>query len=86
MVLVLLKPESPEMIWLWNWLENHPLNEGLDNPTTALNKGESWQYMGTFEHKGKYVSEFRHRVHIKTQNTEWLKVTHEVNKDSILPK
>jgi hypothetical protein len=62
---IIVKQESPEGEFMWNWLATHPLNEGLEEPMVALNEGEAWQYMGSFKHEDKVVHEFRHRNHPK---------------------
>ena len=63
MELVLIKSESPEWEYMWEWLANHPINKNIPEPTTALNDGEAWQYMGSFKNKDKVIHEFRHRNH-----------------------
>ena len=89
MELLLLKEGSPEMEWLWEWLTNHPINESvLDDPTTALNRGEAWQYLGSFRHKGEILHELRHRCHPLTNTLIELKVSASpaFTEDQILPK
>lgn len=63
MELVLIDPNSPEWEYMWGWLEAHPINEGVENPSEALNEGEAWQYMGSFKKGQRIVHEFRHRKH-----------------------
>lgn len=70
MELVLLKEDSDEMEYIWGWLEAHPINEGLSDPSIALNENEQWQYIGTYKNDNKYVHEVRHRCHPKTQALE----------------
>ena len=41
---VLIKEESKEWNYMWNWLEQHPINKGLDEPKTAENNGFEWEY------------------------------------------
>lgn len=74
MELVLIKPQSPEWDWMWNWLSQHPINENITEPSVATNENESWQYMGTFKQANKYVHCLRHRKHPLTQNVVELNV------------
>lgn len=74
MELILLKVGSIEWEYAWNWLANHPINEGLSNPSTATNNGESWTYMGSFKEGKRIIHEFRHRSHPKTNERLDLKV------------
>lgn len=77
MKLVLLKPNSPEWDFAWNWVASHPLNEGIEDPSTALNEGQAWQYMGSYYNgSDKLISEFRHRIHPKTGETQKLSIEH----------
>lgn len=70
MELVLITPESNEWDFMWNWLANHPLNKGLDEPTTALNENEAWQYMGSYKQKERVLHSFRHRNHPVTNSVQ----------------
>jgi hypothetical protein len=63
MKMVLIKIGSPEWEYMWNWLAEHPLNEGLKTPSIAMNEGEAWQYMGSFKQNDKIIHSFRHRCH-----------------------
>lgn len=75
MEMVLIKPESREWNYMWDWVANHPLNEGLTEPSTAISEdGEVWQYMGSFRQNNLTIHEFRHRYHPVTNNREYLKV------------
>ncbi len=83
MKLVLLKPNSPEWEFAWNWVMAHPLNQGIEDPSTATNEGQAWQYMGSYYNDEKLISEFRHRIHPRTGQTQKLSVEHkEFNKES----
>lgn len=62
---IIVKQESPEGEFMWDWLAKHPLNEGLEKPMEAMNEGEAWQYMGSYKHENKVIHEFRHRNHPK---------------------
>jgi len=73
MELILIKQDSPEWEYMWNFLANHPVNEGLEEPKVALNEDEAWQYMGSFKHEDKVIHEFRHRYHPVTMNRYNLK-------------
>jgi hypothetical protein len=87
MELVLIEPNSPEWEFMWNWLSSHPINEGIEDPSTAINDGEAWQYMGSYKQKDKVISEFRHRNHPKTNRLSKLSVEHSnFNEESISKK
>lgn len=84
---IIIKQNSPEGEFMWNWLASHPLNEGLEQPMVAMNQGEAWQYMGSFKHADKVVSEFRHRNHPKINGSTVINVSHETfNVDCIESK
>lgn len=77
---VLIKPDSNEWNAMWQWVAEHPLNAGIDEPTVALNElnGEAWQYMGSYRGKGgAVVSEIRHRSHPIDNERKYLKYLHE---------
>ena len=74
MKLILILPNSPEWDYMWNWLENHPINASLSEPTTALNENEAWQYMGSFKQGERVIHEFRHRNHPLTNTRQDLKL------------
>lgn len=75
---VLIKPDSNEWSHMWEWIAKHPLNDGINEPTVALNDGEAWQYMGSFRSiKGDVISEFRHRCHPIDNERHYLKMNHE---------
>jgi hypothetical protein len=66
MELVLLKPESREWEYAWHWLEQHPINLELSEPTLALNEGEGWKYMGSLKQGNRILHQFKHLKHPKT--------------------
>lgn len=70
MDLVLVERDTAEWDYMWQWLESHPINEGIENPRLALNCGELWQYMSSYYQNGKILHEFRHRNHPKTNNIQ----------------
>lgn len=75
--MILIKPDSNEWNAMWQWLAEHPLNEGLQEPMVALNdlNKEMWQYMGSFRSKdGRVIHEFRHRSHPIDNERKYLKV------------
>lgn len=74
MELILIEPESPEWNYMWEWLANHPINSGLEEPSIAINENEGWQYMGSFKQANKIIHEFRHRNHPATNAVQSLKV------------
>lgn len=63
MELVLVKIDSPEWEYIWDYIKNHPINQGIEEPTTALNNGYGWEYMGTFMQEGKALHQLRHFCH-----------------------
>jgi len=75
--MILIKRNSSEWNYMWSWLEKHPLNEGLEEPTVAYNKdySESWQYMGSFKQNDKVIHEFRHRAFPKDNQRKYLKLS-----------
>lgn len=88
MEFILIKPDSNEWNKMWEWVAKHPLNEGITEPTVALNElnGEAWQYMGSYRSKdGRVVSEFRHRSHPIDNERHYLKMngSQEISEDDI---
>ena len=79
MELILIKIGSPEWDFMWNWLEQHPINKGIEEPSTALNEGEAWQYMGSWQQGDRAIHSFRHRNHPLTNNIQNVSV--EASKD-----
>lgn len=65
--LILLKLNSEELKYVWSYLAEHPLNQGIENPTSSLNDGQEWMYMGTFTDGNRYLHQVRHRNHPKCQ-------------------
>lgn len=72
MEMILIEPKSPEWEYMWNWLEQHPLNNDVEDKRLALNNGEAWQYMGSWRQGEKVIHEFRHRNHPTTQTVQKL--------------
>jgi hypothetical protein len=66
MDMILIKKDSTEWNSMWEVLENHPINEGLEDPRVADYEGEQWQYMGSYRQGDKLIHDFRHRNHPKT--------------------
>lgn len=75
MDLVLVKIGSKEWDYMWEWLKNHPINEGIEEPTIALNDGESWQYLGSFMSGNRILHQFRHRSFPKGNYIKTLSVS-----------
>lgn len=88
MELILIKENSPEWEYMWNWLADHPINYSLTEPTLAFNEGQGWMYMGSFRQGKRVIHEFRHRNHPKAEGLVDLKLaaSPDFNEDSILPK
>lgn len=74
MNLILIKPNSPEWDYMWKWLEDHPLNKDIQEPSTALNDGEAWQYMGSWQQDDRAIHSFRHRNHPVTNSIQSVSV------------
>jgi hypothetical protein len=68
MELIFVKRDSKEWNYIWDFVANHPINEGIDEPRMAMNEGEGWQYMGSFKNGDKLVHEFKHRFHPRTMD------------------
>ncbi len=75
MEMVLIKRDSAEWQYMWNWLAAHPRNVGLPDPIVAANNGEAWQYVGSFKQDKKVVHEFRHRSFPQDNQVLYLKVS-----------
>jgi len=72
MELVLIKIDSVEWNVMWDWVGSHPINQGIEIPSVALNEGEAWQYTGSFKQGDKIISSFRHKNHPATNKIETL--------------
>lgn len=73
MELIFVKRDSPEWNYIWDFVANHPINEGIEEPQTAFYMGEAWQYMGSFKQGDRVIHEFRHRYHPRTQTRQHIK-------------
>jgi hypothetical protein len=83
MELVLLKIDSKEWEEIWNWLAEHPINEGIEEPKTASNEGQEWEYVGSLKQGDRVISSFRHRKHPYNNEVVNVSYSHEVNPESI---
>jgi hypothetical protein len=63
MDIVIVEQDSQEWEYIWDYVSNHPINEGVENPKLALNSGEVWQYMGSYRQGDKVIHSVRHRFH-----------------------
>lgn len=70
---------SPEWNFLWGFVEQHPINENIDEPTLALNNNQAWEYMGSYRQGNKVIHEVQHKYHIKTDGV--VKLTFNASKD-----
>lgn len=68
MELVFVKQDSTEWNYIWDFVANHPINEGLEEPRLALNNGKAWEYMGSFKNKEKLIHQLHHKSHPKTNS------------------
>jgi hypothetical protein len=70
MEMLIIKQNSQEWDWMWEYVAAHPINEDIQEPSVAINERESWQYMCSFKHMDKIIHTFRHRLHPRFQRTE----------------
>lgn len=63
MELVLIDPNSDEWNYMWKWLEDHPINKDIPEPSVAINNNQAWQYVGSYQQKERILHTFRHRCH-----------------------
>lgn len=79
MELVFVKQDSLEWTYIWDFVEKHPINEGIEEPRVALNEGEVWQYMCTYanKEKNKFIHEFRHKNHPNTNGVYFIRFNSE---------
>ena len=68
MDLILVKMGSPEWEFIWKYVQDHPINDNIDEPTLALNNNEAWQYMGSYRQNNRVIHQVRHRYHQTTNN------------------
>ena len=76
MKMIIIKQDTKDWNFMWDWLTKHPLNKDNENPTQCNNNGEVWQYMGSYQSDLKVISEFRHRNHPMTNRVERVSVKH----------
>ena len=86
MEFVLLKPNGSLLEAAWKWLESHPINEGIQDPSIALNEGYAWEYRGTYRQDNKAVTEFLHRKHVNTNSLVKLSYGHDITDEDIEKK
>lgn len=67
MEFILIEQDSNEWNYIWEWLEKHPINENLDEPSVALNNNEAWQYTGSFRQGDDVIHTVRHKDHPRTR-------------------
>ena len=75
MKFILVKINSPEWEYMWNWVEAHPINAGLEDPKEALHNDEAWEYVGTYSDDLRAVHTFRHKLHPITNKIENLSLS-----------
>ena len=75
MELVLINKESAEWEYMWNWLASHPINEGIENPSLALNAEYGWEYMGSYKQGERVLHTFRHKLHPRYNRVETVSVS-----------
>ena len=77
MEFVLIKVDSDLWNGLWDELATHPINEGIENPSTATHEGNSWEYRGSFKQGNIIISDFLHRKHPTTNEIYRLSIRRE---------
>ena len=78
---VLIEIDSDEWNIMWDWLEKHPINNGLAEPSIVLNNNEKWEYIGSFKNKEVIIHEFRHRCHPYNNELIYLRLNGTKNLD-----
>jgi hypothetical protein len=53
MELILIKQDSPEWEFMWNWVYAHPVNDGLAVPDV-----QQWQYKGSLRNGDRILHQF----------------------------
>ena len=69
---IFIQPETYEWAFMWEWLDAHPLNEGIAIPSLAQNGDDVWKYMGTYKMGPDAIHSFRHMNHPKTKEVSSL--------------
>ena len=82
---ILIEINSEEWEKMWKWLESHPLNEGISEPSIALNRGELWEYIGSYKNRDAIIHEFRHRCNTYDNGLKYLRLhgTKDIDKKNI---
>jgi hypothetical protein len=81
---IFFKTDSKEWGDLWDFVRTHPINEGVEEPCTALHKNKEWQYLGGFKNGNIVISEVRHECHPNTNLPYKITYQHEsFSKESI---
>lgn len=68
----IVNENSKEWDYAWEMLAKDDLNKGIKNPTVADNTGEAWQYMDTEYYAAQLHHCFRHRMHPKSHQREYV--------------
>lgn len=68
MDLVLVEIGSPEWDFIWDYVDKHPINDGIEQASFILTDGIGWEYMGTLMQGDKAIHQVRHKKHPKTNN------------------
>lgn len=71
MEMILIKENSKEWEFMWDWIAKHPINNGLNNPDIALSEDKKiWQYMGSLKQNNEVLHQFQHLNHPLTNKKE----------------
>jgi len=83
MEFILLEVNSPSWNYIWDFVENHPINDGIELPKSALNNGYQWEYMGSYKQGNNVISKIIHKSHPKTQELYTINISHEITQEQI---
>lgn len=88
MDLVLVEIGSPEWDYIWDYVDKHPMNEGIKQASLILTDGQGWEYMGTYMQGDKAVHSVRHKNHpvLNTLKTLTFHASESFNKEQITKK
>ena len=76
---IFIEPNTPEWLYMWAELAQDELNTNLEEPETAHNDGEEWQYMGSETDGETAMHYFRHRNHPRTNRREYVSINSSID-------
>jgi hypothetical protein len=60
---VLIKKDSLEWNHIWSYVEQAPINQGIENPSVAWNNDTGWMYMGSMTDGKSIIHRVIHTCH-----------------------